>query len=161
MRKFRPLVTSLEEVVIKRENNTAIVQYKDPTYATTFLQIGPEVTQMTDQEIITIYNGILRSQAEQARIHKFVAVEPPLGSPQLHYKTESGQWVPRGQVLRCSISDTAEHGDRMPAITVDDQELSWHEFGQLLCAYAGWGMRIEFVPEEETHRRPMLEVREP
>ncbi|MBV8226359.1 MAG: hypothetical protein JO232_14355 [Verrucomicrobia bacterium] len=26
---------------------------------------------------------------------------------------------------------------------------------------AGWGMRIEFVPEDEVHRRPVLEVREP
>ena len=28
-------------------------------------------------------------------------------------------------------------------------------------AYEGWGMRIEFVPVEEVHRRPILEVREP
>ena len=40
-------------------------------------------------------------------------------------------------------------------------ELSWQEFGRLICTYAGWGMRIEFVPENETHRRPTLEVREP
>jgi hypothetical protein len=31
----------------------------------------------------------------------------------------------------------------------------------MLSVYAGWGMRIEFIPEEDLHRRPRLEVREP
>jgi len=31
----------------------------------------------------------------------------------------------------------------------------------MLTVYAGWGMRIEFVPEDDIHRRPALEVREP
>ena len=35
------------------------------------------------------------------------------------------------------------------------------EFGTMLCTYAGWGMRIEFTPEDDVHRRPRLEVREP
>jgi hypothetical protein len=35
------------------------------------------------------------------------------------------------------------------------------QFGKLLTTYAGWGMRVEFVPEDEVHRRPAHEVREP
>ena len=31
----------------------------------------------------------------------------------------------------------------------------------MLTTYAGWGMRIEFVPDDQSHRRPTLEVREP
>ena len=31
----------------------------------------------------------------------------------------------------------------------------------MLRTFAGWDMRIEFVPEDEIHRRPALEVREP
>jgi hypothetical protein len=50
---------------------------------------------------------------------------------------------------------------REPVITIDGQELSWQEFGTMLCTYAGWGMRIEFTPEDAVHRRPRLEVREP
>jgi hypothetical protein len=42
---------------------------------------------------------------------------------------------------------------------VDDKDLTWREFGRLICAYAGWGMRIEFVSEDRTHRQ--LEVRQP
>ena len=44
---------------------------------------------------------------------------------------------------------------------IDDQEFGIEEFARLLATYAGWGMRIEFVPEDEIHRRPALQVREP
>ena len=44
---------------------------------------------------------------------------------------------------------------------IDDHELSLEEFGRLLTTHAGWGMRIEFVPEDEIHRRPTHAVREP
>jgi hypothetical protein len=64
-------------------------------------------------------------------------------------------------VLRCLIDDVEKDWEMEPVITIDGTELNWHEFGKLICTFAGWGMRIEFVPEEETHRRPRLEVREP
>ena len=114
---------------------------------------------MTDQEIIDLYNDTLKAQAELASV-KYVAIEPPLGSAQIEYNKQCTQWSPRGHVLRCLIDDTAE-GEREPVIMVDSQELSWSEFGKLICTFAGWGMRIEFTPEEEIHRRPRLEVREP
>jgi hypothetical protein len=46
-------------------------------------------------------------------------------------------------------------------VEIDDQELNLEQFGRLLTTYAGWGMRIEFVPEDALHRRPAHEVREP
>ena len=46
-------------------------------------------------------------------------------------------------------------------VGIDDQELSLEEFGRMLTTYAGWGMRIEFVPDDQLHRQPALEVREP
>jgi hypothetical protein len=46
-------------------------------------------------------------------------------------------------------------------VGIDDKELSLEEFGRMLTTYAGWGMRIEFVPDDQSHRRPTLEVREP
>jgi hypothetical protein len=68
------------------------------------------------------------------------------------------QWVPRGGVLRCLIQDD-EHGQVV--VQIDEQALPSKQFGKLLATYAGWGMRIEFVPEDEVHRRPVIEVREP
>jgi len=35
------------------------------------------------------------------------------------------------------------------------------EFGRMLTTYAGSGMRIEFMPEDDLHRRLLLEVRDP
>jgi hypothetical protein len=81
----------------------------------------------------------------------------PLNSPQIEYRERADQWVPRGSVLRCLISDE----DRQAVIEIDGRELSIEEFGRMLTTYSGWGMRIEFVPEDEVHRRPALEVREP
>lgn len=160
MRKFRPIVTSLNEVVITREKDVAVIQYKDPAYATTHFQIGPAIDGMTEQQIVDLYNDSLRAQAQLAAEYKHLVVEIPLGSPQIEYHADCGQWTPRGDVLRCLIDDTAE-GEREPVIIVDDKELTWREFGRLICTYAGSGMRIEFVSDDKTHRRPALEIRQP
>lgn len=160
VKKPRPLVYSLEEVIITRDATSAHIKYKDAAYGETFFTIGPEVAELTDQEIVDLYNDTLRRQAELARNFKYVAVEPPLGSRQITYQPASDQWTPRGGVLRCLIEDGAQ-GGREPVITIDDKEMSWAEFGTMLCTYAGWGMRIEFTPDDAIHRRPALEVREP
>lgn len=44
---------------------------------------------------------------------------------------------------------------------VEARELSWAEFGRLLTTYAGWGMRIVFVPDDDLHEIPRIEIREP
>lgn len=41
------------------------------------------------------------------------------------------------------------------------QELSLDDFGRLLTAHAGWGMRIVFVPEDEIFEEPEIVLREP
>ena len=46
-------------------------------------------------------------------------------------------------------------------VEIGDQRLSLEEFGRMLTMHAGWGMRIEFVPEDQLYQRPALEVREP
>jgi hypothetical protein len=61
-------------------------------------------------------------------------------------------------VLRCVVGDD-ENGE--PVIYIDDQELSWREFGKLIVIHAGWGMRVTFVPEERVYDRPRVVVREP
>ena len=160
MRKPRPIVSSLQEIIITREGDSVTITYKDPAYATTVLGIGPEIELMTDQEIVELYNDMLRDQARMVAENPYIATEIPLNSPQIKHHLDIGQWTPRGDVLRCVINDTME-GGREPVIEVDGRELSWHEFGKMICTYAGWGMRIEFVPEDAIHRRPKLAVREP
>ena len=66
--------------------------------------------------------------------------------------------MPQGEVLRCIIEDD-ERGQAV--ISIDNKELSLQEFGRLLTVYAGWGMRIAFVPEELVHEQPKIKVRGP
>ena len=46
-------------------------------------------------------------------------------------------------------------------VHIDDKELSWREFRDMLRVYSGWGMRIAIVPEEQAHENPKVAVREP
>lgn len=157
MKRKERYIARLEEVTITREGDCAFIEYKEQGIPSTRLQIGPEIAGMSDEEIVELHNDRLRAQGKRAAEYKHVAVEVPLGFAQIEYVARCDQWVPRGSVLRCLIRD---EGLQL-VVDVDEQELQLEQFGKLLTTYAGWGMRIEFVPEDEVHRRPILEVREP
>ena len=88
-----------------------------------------------------------------------MAFEIPSGKPQLRYFQRGDQWVPRGDVLRCVIHDGGI--DRECTVTIDDRELSLREFGRCLTTFAGWGMRIVFVPDDKIERAPTTICMEP
>lgn len=157
MKEKQRYIARMDEVTIKREGETAIIKYKEDGIIVTNLRIGPSIVEMTDEEILDLFNETLRSEAAIAAQHKHVADEIPIGSAQIEYHRGSNQWVPKGAVLRCLIHDNEEG---RAVIEIDDRELTLEEFGALLAVYAGWGMRIEFTPAEEVHRRPALKVRE-
>jgi hypothetical protein len=158
MRKKRPRVAAPDEVRITRDGEAAYIEFADTSIASTHLTIGPYVAGMTDQEILECYNDVVRSQDHLRATYEHVAIEIPVGKPQIEFEARSRQWVPRGDVLRCVIEDDE---NRQPVIHIDEQELSWEEFGRLLVVHAGWGMRIKFVPDDSTHEEPVTEVREP
>ena len=157
MKRKEQYIARLNEVTITREGDSAVIRYKEEGIMTTHLKIGPEIASMSDEAILELFNDTLRAQAQLAAEYKHVAVEVPLGSPQIKYSARGRQWCPRGAVLRCLVEDE----DGQLVVGIDDHELSLEEFGRMLTTYAGWGMRIEFVPDDELHRRPALEVREP
>jgi hypothetical protein len=159
MRQRRPHVATLDEVRITRQGDAAIIEYADERVGTTHFGLGPAVQQMTDQEILDRWNECLLAQERLAAQYEHVAVEIPPGKPQIEYFERGYQWVPRGHVLRCVVDDGGPEGE--PVIHIDDHELSWEEFGRLLVTHAGWGMRIVFVPDDELHEAPRVEVREP
>jgi hypothetical protein len=158
MKRKERYIVRLDEVILTRGSDYADIQYKEAGVPSTRLQIGPQISGMSDEEIIELFNETLRAQAQLAAEYKHVAVEVPLGSPQIKYFARGYQWCPRGGVLRCLVEDE-ENGQLV--VGIDDKKLSLEEFGRMLTTYAGWGMRIEFVPEDQLHRRPALEVREP
>jgi hypothetical protein len=155
----RPHVASLDEVRITREGEYAVIQFADSRISTTNLKLGRNVQRMTDQQILDCFNDCIRAQEQAAAEYEHVAVEIPPGKPQIEYFEKGYQWTPRGDVLRCVISDGGPNNE--PIIYIDDRELSWHEFGRLMTTYAGWGMRIVVVPDDELHEEPQIEVREP
>ena len=158
MRPRRPYITTLADVTISRSGESAVITYGDPAVRPVVFAIGPDIDRCSDAEILARFNDSLYAARAKTEGRQHVVVEIPRGHQQLDYFAPAGQWVPRGAVLRCLIDDSAE-GE--PVIHIDDHELSLREFGGLLRTYAGWGMRIEFVPDDQLHRRPALEVREP
>ena len=158
MRLKRPRPASLDQIRITREGETAIIEYADPSISVVNLQVGPSLAAMTDAEVLELFNDMLEAQAEIAAGVDPTLTEIPPGLPQIEYNERSGQWVPRGQVLRCHIDDDAEEGT---IIQIDDMELDMAAFGRLLQVYSGFGMRIAFVDEEEVTEEPEIVVREP
>jgi hypothetical protein len=71
--------------------------------AVTNLEIGSEIPQMSDSDIVELHNENLRNEAKQAAEYKRVVREVPLGSAQIEYFARCDQWVPRSCVLRCLI----------------------------------------------------------
>lgn len=159
MRMKRPYTATLDQVRISRQGESGVIKYIEPNVSTVHLRIGPEVQRMSDQEILDMHNLVLQKQRQLASEYEHVAVEIPPGHPQIEYHERSNQWVARGEVLRCIIDDGGPDGE--PVIYIDDRELSLREFGRLLITYAGWGMRLVIVPEDEIEEEPMIVVREP
>jgi hypothetical protein len=163
MRKKRPRIARLEQVLISRDGEDAVIQFHDDSIATTHLKIGPKVQQMTDEEILLVYNQVIAAEIRNHdELPKYLANEIPPGQPQVEHQPGTvNAWVPRGAVLRCVIEDGGGDDGTLPVIHVDDREFTWEEFGRMLCVYAGWGMRIVFVPDDELEQQPEIEVREP
>lgn len=159
MPKRRPRVVSLDEVKITRRGDTADFEYADAAIGGMSLELGVDVGKMSDQELLERHNEVVRSMESQAASYEHIAVEVPIGSPQLSYFDRADQWCPRGDVLRCVVHDGGPDGEA--TIEIDDRELSLREFGRMLTTHAGWGMRLVFVPDDEIHESPVIEVREP
>lgn len=81
------------------------------------------------------------------------------GKPQIEYSKQSCQWTARGDVLRCYI-ECSEESVRIPVIEIDGKRLSWREFGELVTVHEGWGMRVTFVPDDELHKPPCIDLRD-
>ena len=158
MRSKKPRPASPDEVRIVREGDTAIIEYADSSVRGVRVRFGPALMAMTDADILGQYNAMLEAQAETAAGVDPTLTEIPPGRPQIEYSERSDQWVPRGQVLRCQIEDTE---DGKTVIQIDDVELDMVAFARMLRVYAGWGMRVAFVEEDEVANEPEIVVRDP
>lgn len=158
-RPKNPYVATMDQVRISRDQHGAIIEYAEDNVSTTHLVLDPrKMAGMTDEDILELHNDCIEGQQALADSYEWVATEIQPGKPQVKRDRRSGQLVPRGDVLRCHITD-CESGDPDPvAIYIDDQEYTLREFGEILRMYAGWGMRVVFVPEDEVHEEPVIKV---
>lgn len=158
-RMKKPYIATLDQVRISRQGESGIIEYNEPNIFTTHLIIGPQVNMMSDQEILDKHNQILQAQQQLAAEYEHIAFKIPVGRPQMEFSKTCQQWAPRGDVLRCEIDDSGPDGEAV--IYIDDQELSWVEFGRLLTTHTGWGMRIVFVPDDRVNEEPEIIVLDP
>jgi hypothetical protein len=159
MRLKKPRIATIDEVIISREGEYAIIEFREPGISTMNLKLGPKLNKMTDKQILASFNQTVRSMEEMRRTYVHMPVEIPLGKPQVKYFEGGDQWVPRGDVLRCIVDDGGP--DCEATIWIDDREFSLREFGRLLLTRAGWGMRMVFIPEDEIEKVHPIEIREP
>ena len=157
----RPSPASPDQVKITRDGDDAIIQYADDGVATTHFRLGRErIATMTDEDILAIWNEHLEARDELMRNYDHVAVEVPVGRPQVEYFELGDQWVPRGDVLRCVVMGSSGEPDE-PFLSIDGRDFTPVEFAKMVSTFGGWGMRIVFVPDDEVQDEPVIEVREP
>lgn len=156
-------VISPDEVKISREGNSAVFTYADEAMGGGMnLKIGPEVARMTDAELLSRHNDIAESMELSRQQYEHIAVEIPVGKPQIEFNKQCQQWSMRGDVLRAYISDCTNPDTNWlePIIEVDGKELSWQEFGKMITTFSGWGMRLTIVPDNELHVLPDIQIME-
>lgn len=156
-------VASPDEIRITRESDgeTALIEYAEENIAATHFKIGPALKSMTDAQVLERFNETIAAMDQARRGYKHVAIEVPIGQPQIEWSERASQWYARGDVLRCAIHDGGGEDGREPLIEIDEKHLSWSEFGRMLTTFAGWGIRLVMVPDDETHQRPTIRVRDP
>lgn len=160
----RPFVATAEQVRITRSGDEAIIEYADASVAITHLRLGAEkLAILTDAQILGQWNDGLAAMEELARADEHPAVEIPPGKPQVEYFDKGDQWTPRGHVLRCEILSDAAIQPALDEsfVSIDGRDFTLAEFMTMIGIFGGWGRRIEFVPADELHVRPTVEVREP
>lgn len=148
-------IDKISDVKIMRSKNNVHIKFLDGSPGTV-IDFGYDIEMMSDNDILEFYNNMLEVNAERASRYVHVAEEIKLGESQIKYSERSSQWTLNGDVLRCIVDYDEKHENI--GIAIDDHLLSLGEFGRMLQAYQGWGMRIEFVPEDEINSRPQLEV---
>ena len=130
MRKRKPIPAVIGQVRITRDGNDAIIEYADPTVSDTRLTIGPQIKTMTDRDIVDVFNGVMAAQAKLLADWDRTVVEIPPGRPQMEFHKDSGQWIPRGEVLRCIVDDGGPEGEA--TILIDDKEFHLPSSGNFL-----------------------------
>jgi hypothetical protein len=150
----------MDQVRITRQRGGALIEYAEDNVSGVHLVLDEDrMAAMTEEDILDAHNSCIEAQQALADSLEWVAVEVPPGTKQVKRDRRTGQLVPRGDVLRCHVTDCGIDDPDPVAIYIDDEEYSLREFGEILRMYVGWGMRVTFVPDDEVYEEPTVEVR--
>lgn len=160
MSRPRPRTISPDEVRITREGTDAIFTYADSAMGSFNLGIGPQIINMSDEELLELHNEAAEAMLAHRDSYEHVAVEIPIGKPQIEWHDSCDQWSMTGDVLRCEVGHghNPATGEPAPNIKIDNRELTWAEFGKMISSLEGWGIRLVVVPDDETHILPDIQV---
>lgn len=67
-RQKRPYIAKLDEVIITREGDTAIIEYETPHISSVHFKIGDKMHHMSDQDILDLYNDGIRARLDLPKI---------------------------------------------------------------------------------------------
>lgn len=131
-RKKRPRIARLHQVKISRDGKEAIIEFFDPSIATTHLRVGLQMQNTTDDEILLLFNRVIAAQVRNHdELGEYVAIEIPVGNPQVkRFPGTMTEWVPRGGVLGCVIEDGGSEDGSLPVIHVNDRGFTWDRVWQ-------------------------------
>lgn len=154
--RLRP-IASPDEVRIERSGDTAIIHFADARYGAVHLTLGGAGHGMSDDDVLELHNDITERKIEARDGWHYIATEIPPGRPQVQ-RARHGGWEMRGDVVRALIES---HEDREVRLNIDGRVFTMADLGGLLARFAGWGLRITVVPEDELHEPPEVRVGEP
>lgn len=154
MGRKRQKVAFAKEVTIERSGDTAVIEFHDPQYGGTNLTIGPGIKDMSDADILRLYNEIVLEQ--QRLIAESRPTEMQEGMPQIGIHPYYKDLTTHSQTLRCELSSGKTHDELV--VEIDDRKLPWKEFGKLISPYIGWAMRVQFLPSEQLVNPPESEI---
>ncbi len=83
MRLTRPRPASPDQVRITREGEIAVIEYADPSVRVVNLQVGPSLAEMSDADVLVLFNDMLEAQSEIAAGVDPTWTEIPPGLPQI------------------------------------------------------------------------------
>ncbi|MDQ5936793.1 MAG: hypothetical protein QG574_4129 [Cyanobacteriota bacterium erpe_2018_sw_21hr_WHONDRS-SW48-000092_B_bin.40] len=150
MGRAKQKVAFAKEVIIKRSGETATIDFLDKSLGGTHLTICPQITEMSDADILRLYNDIVLTQ--ERMIADFRPTEMQEGLPQIGIAPYYKDLTIYSQTLRCEVTSGESPDDTV--IEIDDKQLTWSEFGKLISPYIGLGMRIQFMASEQLVNPP-------
>ena len=90
----------MREWAAGRAGADALVRAAAEAVTVTHLRVGQRLRGMRDDDGLALTNAGIEATEKLMRGYKHIAVEVPLGSPQIEWSPWSKHWVPRGDVLR-------------------------------------------------------------